>query len=212
MRILFLLLVFAFVGNAQSIRFTKLSPSYDVELQPGKCDASDNKCGPITVALFRKGRKSAFQTLIAGRLSKSDLQNSITFVDLDFDGIRDLSVFDGLTAPGGYATLTQRIYLYSKRSKRFVYNSELSKISRHENLGSFDLDKKRALFYTYARPGGGVFQKRGYDVVNGSPILKYETIDDTTFANGTRTKLTIRKLMNGRWRTWTRIYTGNLNL
>ena len=211
MKVTFLLLVvFVSVGHGQSIRMTKVSPIYNVEVHSGECGA-DDKCGPITVELSRKGSRSIFQTITAGRIPKSDIATSIEFVDLDFDGVRDLSVFDGFEGTGGYITLGQRIYVYSKKDGRFVFNTGISEISRRENLASFELDKRRKLIYTHARPGGGVFQMRGYKFVKGTPVLMYETIDDATFADGTKTKLTTRRLIIGRWRTWTKVYKGPLN-
>lgn len=205
---LLILLVLGSVSYGQAIRISKASPTYDVEVRPGNC-GDDNKCGPITLILSRKGSRSVFQELTAGRILKTDLAAAVGFVDLDFDGIRDLAVFDGFEAPGGYATLAQRIYLYSKTTKRFEFNEGLSDISHRENLASFELDKLRKLIYTHARPRGGVFQMRGYKLIKGEPVLMHETIDDATFAGGTKT--TTRRLINGRWRTWTKVYKGPLN-
>jgi hypothetical protein len=92
-----------------------------------------------------------------------------------------------------------------------VFNAGLSEISHRENLASFEMDKRKQLLYTYARPGGGVFQKRGYKLVKGKPVLMYEVTDDATFADGKRTKVTTKRLINGRWRTWTKVHKGPLN-
>lgn len=189
---------------------TKVSPTFNVEVRSGECEA-DGKCGPLTIVLSRKGSRNPFQTLTAGRIPKSDLATSVEFVDLDFDGVRDLAVFDGFEAPGGYATLALRIYLYSRMSKRFEFNARLSEISHLENLVPFEIDKNTRLIHTYARPGAGVFQKRGYKLIKNEPILQYELISDATFANGTKTKDKTRKLINGRWHTWTKTYKGPLN-
>jgi hypothetical protein len=212
MKVACLLLVFCstIVVSAQTVRITKASTVFDVEIRPGEC-SDDGKCGPISVLLFRKGSRKVLQTLSAGRISKSDLEGPVEFVDLDFDGVRDLAVFDGFEAPGGYATLAQRIYLYSNSKKRFEFHPGLSELSHRENLGSFEVDKKQKLLYTYARSGGGVFQRRGYKVAKNKVVLMSEQIDDATFANGTKTRLTTRKRINGRWRAWTKTYTGPLN-
>lgn len=208
--ILLLLLVLGSVSYGQTVRMTKVSPTYNVEVRPGECEA-DGKCGPLTIVLSRKGSRTTFQTLTAGRILKSDLATSVEFVDLDFDGVRDLAVFDGFEAPGGYATLAQRIYLYSRTAKRFEFNPKLSEISHRENLASFELAKRKKLVYTYARPGGGEFQTRGYRLIKGEPVLMYEQIYDATLADGTKTKLATRRLINGRWRTRTKVSKGPLN-
>ena len=120
MRALLILLVFLVsVGVGQTVRITKASPIYNVEVRPGECDA-DNKCGPLEIVLSRKRSRSNFQTLMAGRIPKSDVATCVHFVDLDFDGIRDLAVFDGFEAPAGYATKAQRIYLYSSVAKKLI--------------------------------------------------------------------------------------------
>lgn len=205
----FFILLFASIGYGQVVRMTKVSPTYNVEVRHAEC-STDDKCGPLTILLFRKGSLSVFQTLAAGSIPKADLADCVQFVDLNFDGIRDLAVFDGFEGPGGYATLAQRIYLYSKRAKRFEFNASLSELSHRENL-VFELDRKNLLIYTHARPGGGVFQYRGYRFVKDKPVMMYEVIDDSTFKGGTRTKTTTRKLVNGRWKTRTQIYKGPLN-
>jgi hypothetical protein len=200
MRTTFLILaLLVSTGIGQSVRKTNLSNAFDVAITGGRC-SDGGKCETAQVTLYRKGQQRVFQRLEGGRLSPSDLKDAVQFKDLDFDGFRDLIVFDGIVAPGGYATESQRIYLYSKKTRRFEFNPELSDLSKRENLGSFEMDNKRRLIFTYARPGGGVFQTRGYRILKGKPLLAYEQITDSTVAGGTKTKQTTRLLINGRWR------------
>jgi hypothetical protein len=162
----------------------------------------DEKCGPLKITLFKKRSKIPFQNITAGRIFESDSKNPLSLVDLNFDGNPDLTIFDGYTGPGGYITLSMRIYLYSESQQRFVYNEALSELSQQENMGSLEIDKKRKRFYAYSRPGSGEFWHRGYSVTGDKVQMVEETITDTTLNNGTLTLITTRKLINGRWREW----------
>jgi hypothetical protein len=204
------LMLLATVSYGQTVRIRKASPTYDVEVSPGDCGV-DSKCGPLSIVLLRKGSRNPFQILTAGRIPKSDVPTSVQFVDLNFDGLRDLLVFDGLEVPSGYGTEAQRIYLYSKKNERFEFNAALSEISHRESLAALGPDKNQRLIYTHARLGGGVFQMRGYRFFENQPVLTYEVVTDATFRDGTKTKVTTRKLINGRWRSWTKTHTGPLN-
>ena len=194
--ILFLLSV---ACSAQTTtRITKASTIYDVSVNSGLC-SDDGKCGPIKVTLYRKRSKEPFQSMVAGRLQSDDVSKPIEFIDINFDGINDLFIFDGITAPGGNATFAHRIFLYSPRDRQFVFNEELSQLSREESFLLEPSGLRRKQILTYARIGGGVFQNRWYRVVNNRPRMFKEIISDATYKNGTRTLDTTRTLVKGKW-------------
>ena len=184
--------------SAQAVhRLSDISPLFDVVVDPGPC--TDRQCGPITVGLYRKHSNTAFQTVSAGTLSKSDIDTPVQFVDVDFDGRKDLLVFDGYTYPGGNSTSSYRIYLYSVSKHQFVFDAGLSRLSREEDF-LFDRQAARSKhLVTYARLGAGVFQNRWYRLVNGEPKMVKEIISDAQYDNGHRTLETTRTLVRNRW-------------
>ena len=197
-------------GSADKITLTKASKTFDVVVDPGPCSA-DDQCGPIVITLYRKKSTKPFQTIVGGRIAKMDLTGLIQFVDLDMDGVKDLALFDGLRAPAGLGIVALRIYLFSPTARQFILNSALSELSQSEGIDCMSPDKKRGIIMTYARPGGGYFQWRGYSMVDNEPALVYESTEDATVENGTITLRTTKKLINGRWRTWEKSFKGPLN-
>jgi hypothetical protein len=187
----------------QTTWFRRASREFNVSIDPGSC-GDDNKCGPITARIYRKGSKVEIQTITGGRIFKSDIGTSVQFFDIDFDGRKDLLLFDGYTSPDGNATASQRIYLYSRMAKAFVFNESLSSLSHEESLDLESSRRQRKTIMTYARPGSGVFQWRTYRTDSGRPVMVEEVVSDSQVDNGTRTLVTTKKLVNGRWRTWTK--------
>ena len=198
------------VASVDKITLTNASKTFDVVVDPGPCSA-DDQCGPIVITLYRKKSTKPFQTIVGGRIAKMDLTGLIQFVDLDMDGVKDLALFDGLRAPAGLGIVALRIYLFSPTARQFILNSALSGLSQSEGIDCMSPDKKRGIIMTYARPGGGYFQWRGYSMVDNEPALVYESTEDATVENGTITLRTTKKLINGRWRTWEKSFKGPLN-
>lgn len=210
LRNLFVLLITSVVFGSAAIEtfgqttwFRRASTSFNVSVESGVC-ANDKKCGRIIVNIFRKGSKALVQEISGGRIFKSDIAQSVQFFDINFDGSKDLLLFDGFTAPGGNITYSWRIYLYSKKTRTFIFNEAFSSLSREEGLDLESSDRNRKSIITSARPGSGVFQWRTYMTNTGRPVLIEEIISDSQIDNGTRTLVTTKKLIKGRWRVWTK--------
>jgi hypothetical protein len=201
------------IGAQTRVRLNDASKAVDVDVDIGKCrEGNSILCGPLKMRFFRKGAKLAFQTIVLPETSswdsipqsnetkRYDDQSIINFRDFDFDGREDVAICDG--TDGGYGMPSYRIYIYSPTQKRCVYSRSFTQMN-DGGLGMFETDKAKRMHLVYTKSGCCWHQTQGFDVHNGRPRKVYEyTADDT--GDLITVKLTTRKLINGKWRTWTK--------
>ena len=72
----------------------------------------------------------------------------------------------------------------------------MTKLAQYQ--GMFQVDKKKKMLFNYSKSGCCWHQTEGYKVTNNKPVKVYEKTDDQM--NG-KLKVTIKKLINGKWKT-----------
>lgn len=229
---LLLLLSAAFVSLAaagraraeETLRVENVSTKYELEVSVAGCGGAsraddDNNCdGPARVSLYRKGSKTPFQVL---RLSNLELykdtaayspetsakprglyaeEYTFVFEDFDFDGEEDFAVCNGRN--GGYGGPSYNVYLFDQRSKRFVENRRLSRLTEGGYLGLFFPDPKKKRLTVYSKSGCCYHETEVYSVVRGRPVLVEKVIEEATGVGDGDDLLvttTTKKRIGGRW-------------
>ena len=228
---LLLLLLTASLSTAVSvraderIRVENASKKYALEVSVAGCGGAersndDNNCdGPARVSIYRKGTKSPFQVLRLDNLQlykdtaayspetsekpRGIYAEEYTFVfeDFDFDGEEDLAVCNG--REGGYGGPSYNVYLFDKRSKRFVENRRLSELTEGPYLGLFFPDPKKRRLSAYSKSGCCYHETEVYQVVRGRPVLVEKVIEDATGAGDSDDELlvttTTKRRVGRRW-------------
>jgi hypothetical protein len=194
----------------QQFEVKNASDLFDVKITVEKCDASFCE-GKTTYQIFKKGQRGVFQAFnfensiiqlgedkqpLANITLLYDEQSALHFEDFNFDGIKDLALNDGNN--GGYGSPSYQVYLFSKRSNKFVHNASFTELAR--SLGMFDVDKKKQMLYVWSKSGCCWHQTEGYKVIRNRPVKVYELTEDAT--GGESVKITTKKLIKGKWRTW----------
>ncbi len=177
-------------------RITTLYSKYDFIAKPSNCrdDWRGRMCNE-TIQLFRKRARNPFQIISIRAGDEPPI-----FGDFNFDGHEDIAICDGTN--GGYITASYRVYLYSPKQGKFVFNSSFTALSQGPEMGFFDVDKRNKTLTTSTMMGFGHFTQRKYDVYRGKPRLIYERIHDESSAGGIWAIITTKKLIGGKWRTW----------
>lgn len=189
------------------------SKNYDVLIEVEKCD--DRICeGKATFTLFKKGQTTPFQvfklidtSFLLGENDRPsvnvtrlyDEQSAVNLSDFNFDGIEDLALCDGTN--GGYGMPSYQIYLFSRRSGKFVHSPGFTELAQGVSLGMFDVDTKKKALLTSSKSGCCWHMTREYRVVNNRPKKVFEEVEDATIADEKKVKITVKRLVNGRWRT-----------
>jgi hypothetical protein len=192
------------------------SKNYDVQIEVEKCE--NEICeGKATFILFKKGLVAPFQifrladTSFMLNSSKGpsvnttklyDEQSAVNFGDYNFDGMEDLALCDG--TKGGYGMPSYQIYLYSPEKKKFVNSPALTRLAQGENLGMFEVDPKKKVLRTFGKSGCCFHVTREFSVVSDRPMKVLEIIEDATIPNEKKTRLTIKRFINGHWHTTVR--------
>lgn len=187
------------------------SKLYNVKLQVAKCE--DSMCeGKATFTLYKKGSSRPFQifrlpntsfmldedgTAPANETMLYDKQSALNFGDFNFDGVDDLALCDG--ANGSYGGPSYQVYLFSRTAKKFVRNAALTKLGQ-ENLGMFEVDKKKKTLTTFNKSGCCWHITEEYKVVADRPVKIFEEVEDATIRDETKIKVTTKRLVNGRWK------------
>lgn len=218
LRIIVLSLVIAPAVFAQrTFTFTKLSSKFTVQLEVEKLELGA-WCGRTSVAVFRKGSSRPFQVIQLNNTHVSlgdsgqpqeaeirDKQNgkwsTVYLDDLNFDGLEDLAVADG--TKGGYGGISYRIYIFNQSSKRFVYSKEFTKLSQGPFIGIPEVNSKTKTLEVFWKSGAGYHEVQQYKVVKNKPKKIYERSESTAINNGNR-YIKTKRLIKGRWRTWTK--------
>lgn len=210
-KIIFTILLLSLNAFAQhEFEIKNASDIFDVKINIAKCDESFCE-GKTTYTLFQKGKKTVFQKFdfenaviqlgedqkpLANITLLYDEQSALTFDDFNFDGVKDLALNDGNN--GGYGSPSYQVYLFSKAKNKFVHDASFSELA--QELGMFDVDKKTKMLYVFSKSGCCWHQTAGYKVVRNRPVKTYELTEDA--AGGEFVKITTKKLIKGKWRTW----------
>lgn len=210
-------------ASAQEVfRVGHASKKYDLLIRFAECSApeqegdSETCSGAARVSLYRKGVKSPFQTLSLPsveiyRVAPADNPepgakprggdaevNGVVFDDFNFDGAEDLAVCNG--RGGGYGGPSYDVFIFDRRSQRFVENRRLSRLTEGY-LGLFDPDPKRKLLVAYSKSGCCYHQTEKYKMVNNRPVLVEKITEQASGREGGGFDVvtTTRRLVNGRW-------------
>lgn len=190
------------------------SKDYNVELEVARCD-EDFCRGKAVFKITKKGSGDLLQKIeipeiefmieeaqLADTKLVYDFQSVIFFEDYNFDGTNDIAVREGFG--GGYGSASYQIHLFDKAQGKFVLNKVFTEMVQG-GMGIVSVDEKRKMLTRFSKSGCCWHQTEGFSVVNGKPLKTYELIEDATVDNGTngeKVKITTRKLINGKWRTW----------
>src|ERR1044072_2349716 len=223
--LLLLLLLIAGTAHAEeTLRVQNVSKKYELEVRVAGCGGAerlndDNNCdGPARVNIYRKGAKTPFQVL---RLSNLQLykdtaayspetskkprgiyaeEDTFIFEDFNFDGEEGLAICNG--RDGGYGGPSYNVYLFNKRSKRFVENRRLSELTDAPYLGLFFRDSKMKLIKVYSKSGCCYHETEVYRLPAGRPVLMEKVTEEATGTdreNEVLVTTTTRRRVGRRW-------------
>ncbi len=213
--VILIVIVFCSTAIAQrTFEIADASKFYNVKLEVAGCEEVFCR-GKAVFSITKKGEGEPLQTieieniefmLEEARLSDTklvyDYQSVIFFEDYNFDGTNDLAVREGFG--GGYGSPSYQILLFDQPQGKFVLDTVFTEMVQ-EGMGIVSVDKKRKMLTRFSKSGCCWHQTEGFSVVNGKPLKTYELTEDATMGNGTngeKVKITTRKLINGKWRTW----------
>lgn len=205
------------ITNAQVFEIQDGSKHYDAVIDIA-CEKDE--CGAkAEVKLLKKGSKAVFQTFHSDELTmyldekfKPSVnviqlygeQSPLIFDDFNFDGTEDLAIRNGNY--GSYGGPVYDIYVFNQSKNKFVLSQELSALTQ-ENLGMFELDKKRKRIIAFNKSGCCYHIRSEYQVVPRKGLLLVrEFIEDATSPKGDQVEVTDRNLVNGKWKEKTKYY------
>lgn len=210
--------------GAETLRVRDASKKYELEVRVAGCGGpsrsnDENNCdGPARVQIYRKGAKTPFQVL---RLANLELykdtaayspetsakprgiyaeEYTFVFEDFDFDGEEDLAVCNGRN--GGYGGPSYNVYLFNRRSKKFVENPRLSQLTEGVYLGLFFPDPKKKQLSVYSKSGCCYHETEVYRLARGRPVLVEKVSEEATgVGDGDEVLVTTttRKRVGRRW-------------
>ena len=207
----------------QTFKINSSSAAYDIEVKIDKCDEETKRTspylctGPGRVSIYRKGLAVPLQVLNLKNLEVNQDQlayNSETnkrerklyddafsfiFGDFNFDGHEDLAICTGRN--GGYGGPSYSVYVYDVKSKQFVENLRLSKLTEGGYLGLFFVEPKKSRLVAHSKSGCCYHETEVYRVVSNKPVLVERVIEEATGSDDTGyvVVVTTRKLVRGKW-------------
>ncbi|HEX8194773.1 MAG TPA: hypothetical protein VF571_01065 [Pyrinomonadaceae bacterium] len=193
-----------------------LSTNYNLKVETENC--ADSHCnGKTQFFLFWKNASKPFQifkfdnTLLL--LDKSrhveiakikdkpkGKRSNIYLEDFNFDGNDDLALPDG--ANGGYASQSYKIYLYSPGKKKFVYNSDFTKLVQSPYMGIFVTNNKKKTLEVFWKSGCCMHYSETYKIIKNRPEKISEIGEFYDLHGNGKTQFETKKLIRGKWRTW----------
>ena len=199
------------------------SAAYDIEVKIDKCDEERKKMspsdceGPGRVSIYRKGSAVPFQVLTFKNLEVSadqlaynseidkrerqlyDDEFSFIFGDFNFDGNEDLAICTGRN--GGYGAPSYSVYVYNVKSKQFVENVRLTKLTEGAYLGLFFVEPKKSQLVARSKSGCCYHETEVYKVVSNKPVLVERVIEEASGSDdaGYVVRITTRRLVKGKW-------------
>lgn len=208
----------------ETLRIRDASKQYELEVRVAGCGGAErlndeNNCdGPARVSLYRKGSKTPFQVL---RLDNLELykdtaayspetsekprgiyaeEYTFVFEDFDFDGEEDLAICNGRN--GGYGGPSYNVYLFDRRSKKFVENRRLSQLTEGAYLGLFFPDPKKKQLSVYSKSGCCYHETEVYQITRGRPVMVEKVTEEATGTEDENEMLvvtTTKKRVGRRW-------------
>ena len=209
--IFLIFLLSAAVFAQQKFEVKNASKNFAARFEVESCDESFCR-GKITFSLFRKGENKPFQIIklpetefmleeaeLADAKLMYDRQSVVFFEDYNFDGREDLALRDGNNS--GYGGPSYQIYLYAAQSGRFIKSRTLTDLAQGENLGMFEVDKKKKVLRSFSKSGCCWHQTREFIVIGNRPKKVFEETEDATIPDEKKVKITAKRLVKGKWQT-----------
>jgi len=209
--ILFTVFTASGICAQQTFLLKNASKIFDVKIRIAECE-NDICEGKATVYILEKDSSSPVQTLLmpnlylelnedrkptANLIELYGMNNSgVIFDDFNFDGAEDLALRNG--NEGAYGGPSYDVFLAAKPNNKFIKNAALTKLAS-ENLGMFELDKKRKTVETSNKSGCCWHQTNRYKVVGNRPVKVYVFTEDAA-NGGEQVKLTTETLVRGKWK------------
>ena len=213
-----LLLAAAGVSRAQeSFKVRNALRGYELAVNLSTCGDEEDRCsGPALVRIFRMGAAAPFQSLslpsveiYRDTVEHDDRdgshprglyagENSFVGGDFNFDGLEDFAVCNG--REGGYGGPSYDVFLFDRKSRRFVGNRRLSRLTEGPYLGLFLLDAKKRRLTAQSKSGCCYHETEVYAVVNNRPVLVEKVVEDamSRAAQGF-VLVTTKRRFRGRW-------------
>ena len=212
MKVFFLILLLGVTVSAQQkFEIKNASKIYDARVEVEKCE-TETCSGKLKVELFKKSATKSFQTInldetefaieeaqLTDSKKMYDYQSILFFEDYNFDGVEDLSIRDGNYS--GYGGPSYHIYLFSPRSKQFIFSQPFTDLGQGAYLGMFRIDRKRKRLTASSKSGCCLHRTDEFIVVNNRPKKVFEELEDATIADEKRVRITTKRLIKGRWKT-----------
>jgi hypothetical protein len=215
-----LLLLAAHVSPAQeTFKVRKALRGYELTVHLSSCGDEENRCsGPALVKIFRKGEAAAFQSLSlpsveiyretvehndeTGQNRRGLYAEEYSFVgnDFNFDGLEDFAVCNG--REGGYGGPSYNVFLFDRKSGRFVESPRLSRLTEGVYLGLFFPDAKKRRLTAHSKSGCCYHETDVFAVVNNRPVLVEKVVEDATPWGGAPegfVLVTTKRKVRGRW-------------
>ena len=185
----------------ESLRVYDASRRFDVVVTVSKCE--DKVLGECDgkFDFFRKKAKKSFQTINL-RTMVGATDSELSFADFNFDGAEDVAIKDGMKS--AYITPSYQVYLFYKSQNKFVYSPSFTRLATGESMGLFEINRRKKTLVRESRVGCCYFWTETYDIVSGKPRKISRVIYDESSAAQIWAITTTEKLVNGRWRTWTK--------
>jgi len=206
-------------SGQETLQVRRALRGYDLTVRVKSCGEDEHRCaGPARLEIYRKGAATPLQVLslphveiyrdsvahnpAAGPGRRGPYAEVYSFVgdDFNFDGDEDLAVCNGRN--GGYGGPSYTIYLFERRSGRFVESRPLSRLNEGVYLGLFSADPKRKRLTASSKNGCCHHETEVYAVVGGRPVLLEKTVEDATPGSGAGegfVLVTTKKRVKGRW-------------
>lgn len=185
------------------------SNNYSATISVEKCE--DGTCeGKGIVKLTNKKTKKLFQTLTSKNLffflnekQKPSVniiqlyneQSPLIFGDFNFDGTEDLAIRNGNDS--AYGGPSYDVYIYNQIKKQLVLSKELTKLVV-ENLGMFQIDKKRQRLITFTKSGCCWHLTTEYSVVPKKGLVKVFELEEDA-QTGDFVTVTTKSLVKSKW-------------
>lgn len=197
------------------------SKQFDIKIATENCIA--DKCvGKATYSFYNKGSTTFFQTIAMSADSKFpdyacvwldragrpfinqfgyvDDQAGVNVGDYNFDGRDDIALCKG---SGQYSMPAYEVYLSSGIPGKFEYSKAFTESLGH-GLGMFDIDTTHRTLSTIGKSGCCWHITKTYAVSHNAPQKIKEEVWDATIGDRSKTKITTKKLVNGKWKTTVR--------
>ncbi|QPH41051.1 XAC2610-related protein [Pedobacter endophyticus] len=206
--ILFCLSLSALYSSAQyKFLANNCSNQYDVKVFVANCES--RMCGgKATLILYDKITGKEIETFHSldldfnltdkqneklGWIELGKYQSPLVFGDFNFDGYEDMAIRNG--SNGAYSSPSFDVYL-SAANQKFELNAELTKLAS-ENLGMFDVDKKRKELVIHLKSGCCYQQSISYQFFSKNKLTEVSSVIEDSSIGDDVTVIT-RRLIDGK--------------